>query len=73
MNETLGLGAEIVKTVTDAATNFASGFGTAVVDTFDTILTNGQGGLSNLAIWGLVFGGVALIVGLSRMFTRKAG
>lgn len=67
------MGAEIVQTITGAATNFASGFGSAVVNTFDTILINGDGGLSNLAIWGLVFGGVALIVGLSKMFTRKAG
>lgn len=67
------MGAEIVQTITTAATNFASGFGSAVVNTFDTILTNGDGGLSNLAIWGLAFGGVALIVGLSKMFTRKAG
>lgn len=65
------MGSNIVTTITDAASSFATGFGNAVVNTFDTILTDGSGNLSNLAIWGLVFGGVALIVGLSRLFTRK--
>lgn len=66
------MGSEIVTTITSAATSFATGFGTAVVDTFNTIMVNENGNLSNLAIWGLVFGGVGLIIGLSKLFTRKA-
>lgn len=65
------MGSDIVTTITTAASDFATGFGNAVVNTFNTILTNGDGGLSNLAIWGLVFGGVGLIIGLSKLFTRK--
>lgn len=65
------MGSDIVTTITTASSDFATGFGNAVVNTFNTILTNGEGGLSNLAIWGLVFGGVGLIIGLSKLFTRK--
>lgn len=66
------MGSEIVTTITTAATGFASGFGRAVVETFETIMVSENGNLSNLAIWGLVFGGVGLIIGLSKLFTRKA-
>lgn len=67
------MGTSIVNTIVTAATEFATGFGGAVVDTFNTILTDGNGELSNLAIWALAFGGIGLIVGISKIFTRKIG
>lgn len=67
------MGTSIVETITNAATSFASGFGNAVVSTFNTILTDGDGQLSNLAIWALAFAGVGLIIGISKIFTRKIG
>ena len=63
----------IVSTFTTAVTDFATGIGTTVVDLFDKVFTNGEGGLSNLAIWGITFGAVSLVLGLVHTFTRKAG
>ena len=64
---------QIVQTFTTALSDFVSGFGSTVVDLFDTVFTNGEGGLSNLAIYGITFGAIGLVLGLVRAFTRKAG
>lgn len=64
---------DIVKTFTDALSGFVSGFGTSVVDLFNSVFVTSEGGLSNLAIWGITFGACGLVLGLVRAFTRKAG
>ena len=64
---------KIVETFVGAVGEFCSGLATAVVDTFSTVCLNETGGLSDLAIWGITFGAIALAVGVVRMFTRKAG
>lgn len=64
---------EIVSTFVTAVGDFCAGLGTAVVDTFEAVCLNSEGGLSNLAIWGITFGAISLAVGVVRMFTRKAG
>ena len=67
------MGSEIVTTFTDAVKGFASGVAGAIVDTFNAVCVNTEGGLSNLAIWGLVLGAVGIGVGLVRKFTAKVG
>ena len=64
---------EIVSTFVTALGDFCSGIATAVVDTFEKVCLTADGGLSNLAIWGITFGAITLAVGVVRSFTRKAG
>jgi len=63
----------IVQTFTEAFTNMTSGIGTGIVDLFNNVFVTEEGGLSNLAIWGITFGAIGLVLGLVRLFTRKAG
>lgn len=67
------MGESIVTTVVDALKGFGSGFAETVVDVFTKVCVNAEGGLSNLAIWGLVIGTLGIGVGITRMFTRKIG
>ena len=66
------LASQMVTTFVDAFTSFTSGIGTGIVDAFNNVAMSGNN-LSNLAVWGLVFGGVTLGIGLVSRFTRKAG
>ena len=63
----------IVSTFTSAVSEFAEGIGTTVVDLFDKVFVTADGNLSNLAIWGITFGAISLVLGLVHTFTRKAG
>ena len=67
------MGTSIVTTFTESISGLASGVATTVVDVFNAICVNPEGGISNLAIWGIVFGTMGLVVGLTKAFTRKAG
>ena len=70
------MASSIVSTFVDAFTGLTSGLGQGIVDTFNSlfVVTNGETTtLSNLAIWGLVFGGISLGIGIIHKFTRKAG
>lgn len=67
------MGAEIITTFTDALSSLASGVASTVVTTFDTVMTNSEGKLSNLAIYGIVTIAVSLGIGLVRKFSAKAG
>lgn len=71
--ETASLGSQIVETFLEGVTGLGSGLGKTIVDTFNSVVLNSDGNLSNLAIWGLVFGGSALVIGVVKHFTRKAG
>lgn len=66
------MGTSIVSTFVESFTALMSGLGTAIVNTFNTVFVAEGGGLSNLAIWGIVFGGVGLGIALVRGLTRKA-
>ena len=72
-NEAISLGGSIVKTVTDAITGLATNIAGTVVDVFNKVFVNADGGISNIAIWGLVVGAVGITFGIVRMFMRKAG
>lgn len=63
----------IVETFTGAFTDMASGLGTGITKLFNDVFVTTEGGLSNIAIWGITFGAIGLCLGLVRMFTRKAG
>lgn len=63
----------IVETFTDAFTSMTTGLGTGITDLFNNVFVTKDGGLSNLAIWGITFGAIGLVLGLVKLFTRKAG
>ena len=71
--DTVSLGSQIVDTFLEGVTGLGSGLGRTIVDTFNSVVMTSDGKLSNLAIWGLVFGGSALIIGVVKHFARKAG
>lgn len=55
---------EIVSTFTSSFGDLCSGLASTVVTTFDTVMTTTDGKLSNIAIWGITFMGVAGGLGL---------
>ena len=67
------MGAEIVSTFVEAVKGVAGGIAGTIVDTFNAVAVNSEGGLSNLAIWGLVLGAVGLGTFVVRKFTSKVG
>ena len=62
--------ADIVGVFLDALTEMVSGVSTALIDIFDTLVYNATDGLTGIATWSLVFGGIALVLGLINRFTR---
>lgn len=64
---------DIVSTFTTAFTDLTSGLGGGIVDLFNSVFLTSEGKLSNIAIWGITFGAIGLVLGLCRMFTKKAG
>lgn len=64
------MGATIVSTIVEAFTGITTGIAEAVVDTFNAVVTNGEGGLSALGIWGLVLISVGFGFGLLKKFTN---
>ena len=71
--EVVSMGSSIVSTIVTAVKDFATGISSTVVDVFNAVCVNAEGGLSNLAIWGLVLGAVGLGYALIRKFTSKVG
>lgn len=71
------MGSEIVTTIVEGFTDFVGGIGSAIVDGFNKVFTvtgtDGVTKLSNLAIWGLVFGGIGLGTWLVKKLFAKAG
>ena len=67
------MGSEIVSTFVDAVKGIASGIAETFVDTFNAVCVNSEGGLSNLAIWGLVLGAVGVATFAVKKFTGKVG
>lgn len=71
--EVTSIGSQIVGTFVEAISGVVSGVTSAVTEGFNNLIVNANGNISNLAIWGLVFGGIGLVVGIVRHFTRKVG
>ena len=68
---------EIITTIVTAITSFLTGIGTAIVDFFDkTVVTtgpDGETGLTNFAVWALVFLGVTFAFTVVRAILKKVG
>jgi hypothetical protein len=62
--------AEIVGVFLDALTEMVSGFATAILEIFDTLVYNPVDGLTGIATWSLVFAGIGIVLGLLNRFTR---
>jgi len=58
---------EVISTILSAITDFLGGIGAAIVGFFSELTTNGEGGLSDLAVWLLVFLGLSIAIGLGRL------
>lgn len=61
------MAAEVIATILTAITDFLGGIGAAIVGFFSELTTNGEGGLSDLAVWLLVFLGLSIAIGLGRL------
>ena len=73
MNESVTtIGTSIISTVVDAISTFATSVAGTAVDVFNKVFVGTEGGLSNIAIWGLVMGAIGLGFALIKGFTRKA-
>lgn len=67
------MGGEIVSTFTEALGGLGTGIANTAVDVFNAVVVNTEGGLSNLAIFGIVMGCIGLGTFLVRKFTAKVG
>lgn len=70
---TATLGGSIVTAVVDAIQAFLAGVGNSIVDLFDGIVVAENGGLTNFAVWALVFLGIGLASGVIAAVLRKVG
>lgn len=61
------MASEVISTILSAITDFLGGIGSAIVGFFGEIVTNAEGGLSDMAIWLLVFLGLSIAIGLGRL------
>lgn len=73
MGEVTSVGSQIVSTFVEAISGVVEGVTSAVTSGFNNLIVTTSGNISNLAIWGLVFGGIGLVIGIVRRFTRKVG
>lgn len=73
MEGVTSVGSQIVSTFVESVSGVVTGVTGAVTEGFNNLIVNSNGQISNLAIWGLVFGGIGLVVGIVRRFTRKVG
>ncbi len=58
---------EVIATILSAITDFLGGIGSAIVGFFSELTTTAEGGLTELAIWLLVFLGLSIAIGLGRL------
>jgi hypothetical protein len=61
---------DIIEIFTDALTAFVEAVGDAMLLAFDTLVYNSVDGLTGIATWSLVFGAIALVLGIVGRFTR---
>lgn len=62
--------AEIIQVFTDAFTGMVSALTTLITTAFADLVYNSTDGLQDLAVWGLVFGGIALVLGIVQRFVK---
>lgn len=62
--------ADILDIFIEALTGFVGASANAMISAFNTLVYNPTTGLTGLATWGLVFGGISLVLGIVGRFTR---
>jgi hypothetical protein len=63
--------AEIIQVFVDVFTNMVSALTTLITTAFSDLVYNSTDGLSDIATWALVFGGIALVLGLVQRFIKS--
>jgi hypothetical protein len=62
--------ADIIQIFTDVFTGMVSSLTTLITTAFGNLVYNSTDGLQDLAVWGLVFGAIALVLGLVQRFIK---
>lgn len=63
----------IVTTIVESATSLLGGIGAGIVEYFETLFLNSEGGISNLGIYLLCFVGFGVAIGCMRWIRTKIG
>jgi hypothetical protein len=61
---------DIIDIFIDALTGFVGAVADAMLLAFDTLVYDPTTGLTGIAVWSLVFGAIALVLGIVGRFTR---
>jgi len=61
---------DIIDIFIDALSGFVTAVADAMLLAFDTLVYNPTTGLTGIAVWSLVFGAIALVLGIVNRFTR---
>jgi hypothetical protein len=63
--------ADIIQVFLDAIEGMFQGVADTLITLFDTLIYVPEVGLTGIAVWSLVFGGIALALGFVNKFTLK--
>lgn len=61
---------EIIGVFTDAMSGLVSSLTTLITTAFSDLVYNSTDGLQDVATWALVFGGIALVLGIVQRFVK---
>ena len=73
LTENEQISTSIISNITGAFTGFLTGTGEGIINFFETIFTNGEGGLSVLAIVGLSMMGLGIATGIIKYLLARVG
>jgi hypothetical protein len=62
--------ADIIEVFTDAFTGMTSALISLITGAFEGLVYDSATGLNPIAVWGLVFAGVALVLGIVQRFVK---
>jgi hypothetical protein len=62
--------AEIIQVFSDAMSGLVSSLTTLITTAFSDLVYNSTDGLQDVATWALVFGGIALVLGIVQRFVK---
>ena len=63
--------AEIIAVFVDTFTGMVSSLTALITTAFSDLVYNSTTGLSDLAVWALVFGAIALVLGIVQRFIKQ--
>jgi hypothetical protein len=61
---------DIVQVFLDAMSGLATGLIGLITDSFSGLVYNSTDGLSDIAVWGLAFGAIAIVLGVVQRFIK---